>query len=139
MYPINVHVLVSQNITLFWNGFNPPINSSKPGSFHQIWKMTSKVMVINQEPGDRKGTRKQLTQRASSLPQLFRNSRVEDNRGRFPRYMRDEIAELLTKKIARIYKKRKNLRRTKTAIINIPSLVHTNSSRKLRQLAGSAV
>ena len=71
-------------------------------------------MVIN-----RKGTRKQLTQRASSLPQLFRNSRVEENSGRFPLYMRDEIAELLTKKMARIYKKRKNLRRTKTVKKNI--------------------
>ena len=55
----------------------------------------------------------------SSLPQLFRNSRVEENSGRFPLYMRDEIAELLTKKMARIYKKRKNVRRTKTVKKNI--------------------
>ena len=89
-----------------------------------------------------KRIRKQLTQRGSSLAQLFRNSRAEENGRRFPRYMPDEIAELLTKKMARIYKKtfdgRKLLKRI-SAIINIPSLVHANSSRKLRQLAGSAV
>jgi len=67
-------------------------------------------MVIN-----RKGTRKQLKQRASSLAQLFRNSRAEENGGRFPRYnMRDEIAELLTKIDGENIQK-KNLRRTKTA------------------------
>ena len=71
-HSINVHVLVSQNMTLFRNGLNPPID--------QIWKMTSNVMVINQgtEKGHAKSSRKEPARWLSCLGTAELKKTAED-------------------------------------------------------------